>query len=356
MENSKMSSQTKSHSLFQTLPPARSIVSVWQGWCEEQKKPRYRRTTVLENSIHLPAYPLDMWPLLTLPLGTLDEVGVPYNAPTEKYPATYHPTTIAQYALAHWNSYLATEDEKHRKAFMIQAYWLIQHEERFEDGRSGWLIPFPVPEYYVSKPWLSAMTQGECISVLVRAYRLSGEDAFLQGAQRAIRTFELDIRDGGVCSHTGDEGMFFEEVAAYPSAHILNGYLFALFGLYDYIALTDDPKVVELITSSLITLHKLINTYDVGYWSCYDLLHKRMATQFYHSLHVLQLEALAHLSGCEHCAVVAARWASYQQSSICQLRYFITSRILGSNLFTRWRARYCWLHSSIFFVLLKRGI
>lgn len=345
------------NSLLSEIPSlARSIVSVWQGWCEEQKVPRYRRIAMLEDSADLPGYPLDLWPSLALPHGTLDEVGVPYNASTEKYPVTYHPTTIAQYALAHWNSYLATEDEKHRNAFMIQAYWLIQHEERFDDGRSGWLIPFPVPEYYVSESWLSAMTQGECISVLVRAYRLSGEDAFLQVARRAIRTFELDIRNGGVCSHTGDEDIFFEEVAAYPAAHILNGYLFALFGLYDYVALTDDPKVAELIRSSHITLHKLISTYDVGYWSCYDLLHKRMATQFYHSLHVLQLEALAHLSGCEQCAVVAARWASYQQSSICQVRYFITSRILGSNLFIRWRARYCELHSSIFSALVKRGI
>ncbi len=335
-----MSLQARIHSLWHALPIISSIVSVCQGWYEEQEKPLYRLAAA-QNHTSLPNYPLDMWPLLALPLGTLDEVGVPCNAPTQKYPSVYHPTTIAQYALAHWNSYLATGSEKHREAFMIQARWLVAHELRFSEDRGGWQIPFAVPEYYALEPWLSAMTQGEGISVLVRAYRLTGDDTFLQVARRAVQTFELDIRDGGVSASIGDGGTFFEEVAAYPAAHILNGYLFAIFGLYDYVALASDPKVTELIRRSLDTLHMLIDKYDNGYWSYYDLLNKHLASQFYHSLHVLQLKALSQYSDCEYCANLAERWARYQQSRICQIRYFIASRILRSGFVTCMISRYC---------------
>ncbi len=263
--------------------------------------------------------------LLGLPLGTLDEAGVPYNRATKDYPAAYQPTTIAQYALASWNTFLTTGDEKHKQAFMIQARWFVDHESRLSHDSGGWSIPFAVPAYNASAPWLSAMTQGEAISVLVRAYLLTGEDVFLQVARRAIRTFELDIRDGGVSTSIG-EGVFFEEVAVYPAAHILNGYLFALFGLYDYVALTSDAQIAKLIERSLVTLHAIIDQFDVGYWSRYELVFGHMASLFYHSLHVLQLEALVRYSGCMHCAALARRWAGYQQSRICRMRYFIASR------------------------------
>ena len=165
----------------------------------------------------------------------------------------------------------------------------------------------------------------------MRAYRLTGEAIFLQVARRAIHTFELDILDGGVSSLIGNDGIFFEEVAVYPAAHILNGYIFALFGLYDYIRITDNQTITLLIQKSLSTFHTLIDEFDIGYWSRYDLLFKHLAPQFYHKLHILMLEALSKYSGCEHCSALAARWAEYQKKLTYRLHYLIAS-------FT---ARYC---------------
>jgi heparosan-N-sulfate-glucuronate 5-epimerase len=274
------------------------------------------------------SYPIDMEPLLSLPYGILDESGVPYNMPngTYRYPAAYHPTTISQYALAHWNAYLATHDQKHREAFMVQARWLVIHESHLADDMGGWPIPFPCLDYHAPGPWLSALTQGNAISALVRAYSLTGEEVFLQTAHRAVRTFKLDIRNGGVSTSIANDGVFFEEVAAYPAAHILNGYIFSLFGLYDYAALTDDTHIHALIQRSLVTLHTLLDEYDTGYWSRYDLLQRELAPRFYHDQHSVLLEALAGYSNCQHCRALAARWRQYQHSFRCRVCYFIVSR------------------------------
>jgi D-glucuronyl C5-epimerase C-terminus len=313
-------------SFIGSLPIIRFFVSEWQVWRKEREEPPFGLALIPHAPSELPPYPLDMWFPLVLPHGTLDEVGVPYNTPTEVYPGTYHPTTIAQYALAHWNAYLASRDEKHRKAFMIQARWLVGHESRLADDAGGWPIPFAVHDYSAPKQWLSALTQGHGISVLVRAYRLTGEDVFLQVARRAVRTFELDIQVGGVSTSLDGEGVFFEEVAVYPAAHILNGYLLGLVGLYDYVALTGDIQINELILRSLATLHTLIDGFDTGYWSRYDLLFKHLSSRYYHTLHVMLLEILAQYSGCDHCAALASRWDRYQHSLRCRLCYFIVSR------------------------------
>jgi heparosan-N-sulfate-glucuronate 5-epimerase len=311
-----------------SLPIIRFFISEWQVWRKEREEPPFGLAPIPHDTSELPPYPLDMWFPLALPHGTLDKVGVPYNAPTSTYPASYHPTTIAQYALANWNAYLATRHEKYREAFMIQARWLVDHESHLADDAGGWPIPFAVRDYYAPKQWLSALTQGHGISVLVRAYRLTDEDVFLQVARRAIRTFELDIQEGGVSTSIGDDGVFFEEVAVYPAAHILNGYLLGLFGLYDYVALTGDIQITAIIRRSLATLHTLIDGFDTGYWSRYDLLFKHLTSRYYHTLHVMLLEILAQSSGCDHCAALASRWDRYQRSLRCRLRYFIVSRIV----------------------------
>lgn len=312
---------------WEVLPLVSFLVSEWRSYHEERAKRHYRLAAMPANALALPPYPIDMWPLLTLPFGKLDEAGVPYNKATKASPAAYQPTSIAQYALAQWNSYLATGNENHRQAFMTQARWLTEYSVCLADDMVGWPIPFPSPAYNAPANWLSALTQGNGISVLVRAYQLTKEESFLQVAQHAVRAFERDIRDGGVNTSVGKEGIFFEEVAAYPATHILNGYILALFGLYDYVALTKDEQISRLIECSLKTLHAFIDEFDTGYWSYYDLHFKHLASHFYHALHITLLEALARYSGCEHCGVLAARWRIYQQNVLCRSRYLAVSRV-----------------------------
>ncbi|GCF10077.1 D-glucuronyl C5-epimerase family protein [Dictyobacter arantiisoli] len=314
---------------WQSLPVLRFLIAEWQLWQHELTQPRYTLTSLPIRDTRLIPYALDMDSLLALPFGTLDEHGVLYNRAAGKdLPSIHHPTSIAQYALAQWNTYLKGSGEHCKEAFLIQARWLVEHEMPLTDGAGGWPLPFPVCEYNTPPQWLSALTQGNAISVLVRAYQVTGSKSFLESAQRAVRTFQQEICDGGVAVSVGKDGIFFEEVASYPAAHVLNGYLLALFGLYDYVAYTRDQDIDQLIKRSLTTLHALLDEFDLGYWSCYDLRFHVPSPLFYQALHVTLLAALARFSGCEHCVALAARWDSYQQKRSCLLRYFIISRWL----------------------------
>jgi glycosyltransferase involved in cell wall biosynthesis len=339
-----MSVLSRRQRLYRTLPIFGIFVWEWEAWRKEQAQPCYGLVSMPQDLSVPPPYPIDMWPLLEWPDGPLDETGVLYTLPTESFPASYQPTNIAQYALANWNAYLAKGNEKHKQTFLTQARWLVANETRITDDAGGWPIPFPYDEFYARMPWLSALTQGVGISVLVRAYRLTGEDAFLQVARRAVRTFDLDILDGGVSAPVGENGIFFEEIAVYPAAHILNGFILSLFGLYDYVALTDDAHIAALIQHSLDSMHSMIDEFDLGYGSRYDLLLGRPATRFYHALHITLLEALAQYSGCEHCSALAKRWAGYQRGFKPIINYFMSRvaryrRALRFKLFPGSRAK-----------------
>lgn len=236
---------------------------------------------------------------------------------------SYHPVRVAQSALAHWNAYLAHEGDEHQEVFMAYASWLLVHQYRLSNDTSGWLIPYKSSARNDPQYVISALVQGSGISVLIRAYQMTGKDAFLVAAQRAVRTFQLDILDGGVTAPIGDGGIFFEEIAVYPASHTLSGYLLALFGLYDYVAVTEDCEIAAFITRSLATFRLLVAEYDTGYWTYYDLGHKRLASRSYHTLHILLLEILAKYADCEYYAALARRWRGYQQGPR-YLRYMIT--------------------------------
>jgi len=339
-----MSVHPQRQPLWHALPFIRPFVREWQVWREQQTQPHYRLAPMPDATSKLSPYPVDMSPLLALPFSVLDEAGVPYNTQVKGYPDAYQPTTIAQYALARLNAYLASGDEEHKQAFLIQAHWLVTHEVPLPGDAGGWPIPFPSYSYQTQEEWLSALTQGNAVSVLVRAYQLTGNVGFLDAARRAVRSFEQDIRDGGVSTTLGEDGIFFEEVAVYPAAHILNGYILALFGLYDYVTLTGEAKIDALIKRSLATLHAVIDGFDTGYWSCYDLTSRSLVTPFYHALHVVLLEALAQYTGCQHCSSLALRWAGYKYS----LGYFIAAR------FASYRKRLVRRLSRMFMIVAKR--
>jgi glycosyltransferase involved in cell wall biosynthesis len=286
---------------------------------------RELKTVNIEANSDLLPYPIDMSALLTVPLDSMDEKGVLRNSPQDTLPAVYNPTSIAQYGLVHWNAYLTHGGDEHREIFLALANWLLAHKSPLSNGACGWPISYSSNAQGISRPCLSALTQGIATSALLRAYQLTGRDTFMQAARQTVLAFELDILDGGVSSPIGDAGVFFEEFAIYPAAHVLSAHILALFGLYDYVAFTHDNKIKVLIQRGIDALHTMLDAYDIGYWTRYDFLYKHLASQFYHSFHITLLEVLAGYSGCEHCSAIATRWASYRHHPGCRLRYLITN-------------------------------
>jgi glycosyltransferase involved in cell wall biosynthesis len=279
-----------------------------------------RQLTDRTSTSDLLPYPFDISQCLPSSQIALDTKGIPYNG----NPTAYHPTFIAMFALANWNQYLVTTNAHHQGTFLNQAFWLIEHETRISNDAGGWPISFPRQDGPPEDSRLSALTQGIAISVLLRAYQVTYRDAFFEAAQRALHTFELDILDGGVCASIGNEGIFFEEVAVYPASHMLTGFIFALFGLNDYLALTDDDHIREIVHRGHTTMHGLINEFDVGFWTYSDTLQRRLASPSHLGLQVMLLEALAAYSDCDDCTTLALRWKRYQRRLSSRLRYLIS--------------------------------
>ena len=255
--------------------------------------------------------------------GAYDSNGIPLLDYHGKIGRQYNPIAIAQYGLGNYNLFRRTGDADRRNRFFRIADWLVQHLEPNAKGVPVWNHYFDW-EYRdtLRAPWYSALAQGQGISVLVRAYLLcnnkeSGESRYLNAAQRALASFFKPVAEGGVTFTDGQGDVWFEEYLVSPPTHILNGFIWAAWGVYDYFLATRDSSAHELFARAVRTLVRNLDRYDLGFWSLYEQSGTRLpmvASPFYHQLHIVQLRVMHRLTGEDKFMRVADRWETYGRS------------------------------------------
>lgn len=237
-----------------------------------------------------------------------DEHGIPIRG-THVNPI-YNITTICAYALAHWNIHI-TELHDSKVVLLSIADWLVNHQV----NNGAWLYHHD-SVFGIKAPWVSAMAQGEALSVLARAYAITHQADYMDVGNKAITLFERDVLSGGVVRRLNNGGLFFEEVPSDPPSYILNGFLYALFGLYDWKSIAPEPAQT-LLASGLNSLNQVLKQYDLGYWSRYDRYPGRnhAASFAYHDLHIAQLEIINHLmpKAVYHIEDIIDDWRKYRR-------------------------------------------
>ncbi len=243
-----------------------------------------------------------------------------------------YPITVAQMALGYYEKWLKTEDEDLRERFLHLADWFTDKQEIREKDMGVWEVHFSLPKLYRLKPpWISAMGQGQAISVLLRAHQISGDGDYLSAAARAIKAFDRNIEDGGVTTTEKDGYVFYEEYPSVPYSHVLNGFMFSLWGLYDYHLYSGDAHAMDLFDRGIDTLLRYLPRYDLGYWSRYDLYPIRVtliASWFYHQLHIDQLKVMYLLTGRKFLNQTAIKWTNYYKNIYYKIRYLFDKIIL----------------------------
>ena len=216
-----------------------------------------------------------------------------------------NPITIVQVGLGAWQA--ARADTRWLKTVRLIVDWLLA--EIADDGAIEYLFA-KRHTYRLLPPWTSAMAQAEAASLLVRAATSLDEPRLVTLGERAIAPI-LAV-DSPLVTAT-PEGPVLQEYPTSPASHVLNGWIFALWGLYDVACLASNGhRVHGLLQDSVDALARRLPQYTIGtLWSRYDLYPHPLANRsspFYHRLHIEQLAALAELFPHPVFAETAARW------------------------------------------------
>ncbi len=232
----------------------------------------------------------------------------------------YNPIAIAQYGLGNYNLFVQQESEERRKKFLAAADWLVANLEKNVHGVWVWNHHFDW-EYRdtLKAPWYSGLAQGQGVSLLVRAHSATSDSKYNEAARRAFQSLLRSVDQGGVLFRDDRGDVWIEEYLVDPPTHILNGMIWALWGVHDYFLATGDQSAQQLFNHVVQTLIRNFASYDLGFWSLYEQSGTRLkmvASPFYHRLHIVQLRMMYRLTGAGIFREYADRWESYETSRI----------------------------------------
>lgn len=256
--------------------------------------------------------------------GPFDDEGVPLLNYRGDIGQQHNPIAIAQWGLGNLNLYLATQDPHRLDVAMRASSWLVEKLEMNRHGIPVWSHNFDW--HYRSTlvaPWYSGLAQGQGLSLLVRMHDVDAAQGYDEAAAAAAMCFSRGVEEGGVMYRSVDGGLWIEEYIVHPAppTHILNGSIWALWGVYDYCKTTGELE--DVFSNCVDTLEAHLDDYDVGYWSLYESPHGRarmLASPFYHRLHIVQLRIMYEMTGRNAFAERADRWQLYAGSGVNRSR------------------------------------
>ena len=155
---------------------------------------------------------------------------------------------------------------------MAAADWLVKHLEPNSFGVPG------------LEPHVRLGVSDSVESAVVFRAR-PGAGNFLAGAEwrrkRASRNiskpplapstaFSKSTQEGGVVFTDERGDIWFEEYIVSPPTHILNGFIWAAWGVYDFFLATKEKAAEQLFDRAVNTLRRNLDGYDLGFWSLYE--------------------------------------------------------------------------------------
>lgn len=239
----------------------------------------------------------------------LDTIELPTML-TEQFSRVLFPVDIFQYGLGAYDLYIASEgkDERYLRKFTQCAEWAVTNQEP-SGAWNNFFFRYPQHPY-------GAMAQGEGISLLLRAFVHTGEERFVDAAQKAVDFMLKPVSQGGT-----SDGNILLEYTHLPA--VMNGWIFAWWGLYDFVTVTQDKGYYkEWMEKSCASLEEHLPAFSNRYWSMYDLA-GHMASPFYHHLHIAQMQAMHQLTGHAVFTEYAQRWQQNEENRLDYARAFM---------------------------------
>ena len=234
------------------------------------------------------------------------------------------PHAVSQHALKLYDEYTKTSNESAKTYFFNNVNWLVNTNMLKNNGSfSSYEFSFPwkIGNHTVEAPWRNGMSNGEVLSPLIKAYKLTGNKTYLDTAKSLLNSFYIDVKDGGVTYKTPNSGWWYEEYAsrnATKEPRVLNGMIHSLLGIDQYFRDTNDTSAKFLFDQGILALKNDLPKYDNNGTSFYDRL-GWPANSFYKSLHVVQLKQLYELTHEPIFKTYSDKWKIYNMLENTQI-------------------------------------
>jgi heparosan-N-sulfate-glucuronate 5-epimerase len=235
----------------------------------------------------------------------------------------YNPSRVQIHALSMHGKALSGE-EGAQDRFLAAVHRMLT----LQDDRGAFLYPFDYLHHFnrslLTAGWTSALAQGFGLSVLSRAYRLTGDERYIAAGEAALEYLLLSTDEGGPTTTLAAlhpslaSYVWHEEWPVSPPPYTLNGFMFVLLGLYDWGELpvhsVATERAREAFQQGMATLLVVLPYFDLGGFTAYDLRHlligaPPLPASDYHAVHIGTIHALRRITHSRQLHEAELSWA-----------------------------------------------
>lgn len=247
-------------------------------------------------------------------LGRVDKSGVlRYRRNDRRH---YHPVKTVQFVLDLHANWQINRDDAYLDRAIANMDALLKRTDKTKYGPYfPYTFDFPLhgdADNTIRAPWYSAMAQGQVLSALIRLYEATGDNEWLDRAGEVFTSLATVYGADQVTNPDmqpwttfvdQDGFLWFEEYAGggVPPMRVLNGHIFAIYGLYDFWRVTKSATAEALLDGGLATVVHYVPRLRVeGEPSWYGMRirdNPKAQSPTYHRIHVAQLRQLGRFTG-----------------------------------------------------------
>jgi len=215
----------------------------------------------------------------------------------------YTPVRITQQCFRYLFSYHLTNNEEYLLRVKKFTKKIIENSQLINDA-----LYFPYNFNYnlhgiknqkLKSPWYSGMSQGQILSLMVRMYNTTKEPLYKKNADLIFNSFKnlKEYYDPWVVYVDKNNYYWIEEYPMEQPCNTLNGFIFGIFGLYDYYWLNPTEETLLLLNASITTIEKYISKFRNNSKGSFYCLKHKVKSNPYHQIHIHQLKMLYKLTG-----------------------------------------------------------
>lgn len=207
----------------------------------------------------------------------------------------YNPVTTSQTARAFYQRFLQQGEARDKIRFLNNIAWLLKNHQDYYFRYAFEYRHVSISQ--IKKGWISAMAQGEALGVLSVAFHTTGDKKYLDSARGVFRTLHINT-DSLWCFGIDNKGYYWlEEYPTEDFCHVLNGMLYALWGIWDYYVVTRDKLALILFKAGIRTIADNYSSWKAKTRTqSYYCWHRHVNAE-YHRLHLHQLQVFADFFG-----------------------------------------------------------
>ena len=232
--------------------------------------------------------------------------------PLVQYPfgAYYNPVATCSNAFGCYQKYEETQDEQYLDWFFLNVKWIRNYRD--ENSFLKYEFAFNHETQILDIGWTSAMAQGQALALMSMAYHKTQDMHYLELADDFFLTMCKNFGGNWNVMIDSEDYLWFEEYPNSDFCHVLNGKLFAMWGLWDYYCVTRNEDALHLLQGGIASVIDNYPLWDVdGVDGSHYCCHTTKISN-YHEVHKEQLIAYRDMFDIQEFDVILKTFTNQQ--------------------------------------------